>query len=97
VAGWAVSTWRKTRAGDDWKQGIEQALSSARVALLLISVDLLASEFVTKEELPRLLAAAAERGTRILSIILTPCLFHRTSLSHYQAINDPARPLSGLS
>jgi hypothetical protein len=72
-------------------------LDAARVALLLVSVDFLASEFVAKEELPRLLAAAEARGTRILPVILTPCLFQRTMLSRFQAINDPKRPLSGLT
>jgi hypothetical protein len=67
------------------------------VALLLVSPDFLASEFVVKEELPRLLAAAKARSRRILPIILKPCLFKRNTLSPFQAINDPARPLSGLS
>src|SRR5262249_34673008 len=85
------------KPGDDWNHEIEQALASARLALLLVSADFLASEFVTDEQLPRLLSAAESRGTRILPIILTPCLFWRTSLSRFKAINDPARPLRGLS
>ena len=95
----AIPLWDDTqiKPGDDWKRGIERALDSARVALLLVSVGFLASEFVAKEELPRLLAAAEARGTRILPVILTPCLFRRTTLSRFQAINEPARPLSGLS
>lgn len=95
----AIPLWDNTqiKPGDDWKHSIEQALISARVALLLVSVDFLASEYVAKEELPRLLSAAEARGTRILPIILTPCLFQRTNLSHFHPINDPTRPMSGLN
>lgn len=95
----AIPLWDDTqiKPGDEWKRKIEQALSSARVALLLVSVDFLASEFVTREELPRLLAAAEARGARILPIIVTPCLFRHTTLSRFQAINDPAKPLSGMT
>lgn len=95
----AITLWDDTqiKPGDDWKHSIEQALSSARVALLLVSVSFLASEFVMNEELPKFLAAAEVRGTRNLPIILTPCLFKHTTLSRFQAINDPVKPLSGMT
>ena len=94
-----ILLWDDTRLkpGDEWKRSIERALSSARVAVLLVSVDFLASEFITQVEVPLLLAAAEARGTCILPVILTPCLFRRTTLSRFQAVNDPALPLSGLS
>jgi hypothetical protein len=87
----------KIKPGDNWKKEIKQALESTQVAILLVSVSFLASDFVVEEELPKLLAAAEERGTRILPVILTPCSFHRTKLSRFQAINDPTKPLSGSS
>jgi hypothetical protein len=93
-----IPLWVDTqlKAGDEWYQEIEQALLAARVAILLVSVDFLASDFIAEEELPRLLAAAKEQGVVILPVILTPCLFRRTKLSQFQAINDPTRPLSLL-
>ncbi len=82
---------------DRWKEVIERALETAQIAILLVSVNFLASDFVAEEEVPKLLAAAEERGVRILPVVLTPCSFRRSTLSHFQAINDPAHPLSGLS
>lgn len=42
--------------GEHWRTEIEQALESSRFGLLLLSPGFLASGFITKEELPALLA-----------------------------------------
>lgn len=92
----SISLWDDTRLkpGSHWQREIEQELDQARVAVLLISADFLASDFITTNELPRLLAAAETRGTLILPIIVSPCRFGQTpSLSRFQAINAPSHPL----
>lgn len=91
-----IDPWsdKRIRAGDLWRKEIERALSNAAIAVLLISADFLASDFVVKNELPPLLSNAKQKGTRILPVILTPCRFSRDdSLSQYQAVNDPKKPL----
>ncbi len=96
----AIKYWDdgSLKAGERWREGIEAALARARMAVLLISADFLASDFVVESELPVLLAAAEERGTKILPVILKPCRFLRDPrLSVFQSINDPKRPLMGLS
>lgn len=55
--------------GDRRKDGIARALEAAQVAILLVSVSFLASDFVAEEELPKLLAAAEERGVRIWPVV----------------------------
>ena len=87
-----VDLWVDTRIrpGDRWKKEIEKALASATVAVLLVSADFLASDFITDTELPPLLRSAEENGTRIIPLILKPCRFTRDkNLRHFQAINDP--------
>ena len=97
---YGVDFWDDTRinSGSKWKKEIENALESAKIAVLLMSADFLASEFVTTDELPPLLSAAEHRGTIILPLILSPCRFLRVkSLSQFQAINDPMNPLINMS
>ena len=40
--------------GDDWRKGIDSALTSCRVAFLLLSNDFLASDFIHDVEMPRI-------------------------------------------
>ena len=88
----------KIEAGDRWKAAIEEALGRARVAILLVSADFLASEFIVDNELPPLLSRAEADGTRIIPVIIKPCRFRRDkNLSRFQAINDPAVPLVSMS
>ena len=82
--------------GAKWREEIETALAAAKVALLLVSMDFLASEFVTNSELPQLLAAAEEEGLRILWVPLRPSLVRRTPIDAYQALLDPGRPLARM-
>ena len=85
-------------AGDEWKKQIQQAIKSAQVFILLVSADFLASDFIIKEELPPILAAAKDRGALILPVIVGWCMFQETeSISRYQSVNRPSEPLDGLS
>lgn len=95
-----IDLWVDTRirAGDRWKKEIELALQRATVAILLVSADFLASDFITDNELPPLLRKAEEGGTRIIPLIVRPCRFTRDkNLRHFQSINDPKLSLVLLS
>jgi hypothetical protein len=87
----------RIRPGDDWKQEkqeIRTALDTAQVAVLLISADFFASDFIDENELPPLLAAAEAKGTRILPVILSASRFARhPDLACFQAVNALEQPL----
>jgi hypothetical protein len=94
-----IELWADTRIrpGDRWKKEIEKALDRATVAILIVSADFLASDFITDNELPPLLKNAEGKGTRILPLIVKPCRFTRDkNLRHFQSSNDPKRPLALL-
>lgn len=92
----AVAVWDDTRIrpGTDWRGEIRKAIGSAKVAILLVSADFLASDFIATNELPPLLKAAQEEGAIILPVVVRPCRFTRTkSLSGFQAVNDPDKSI----
>jgi formylglycine-generating enzyme required for sulfatase activity len=94
----ALRLWDDSQipAGAKWKVEIEKALARAKVALLLVSDDFLASEFVINKELPPLLRAAEEEGLCILWVCLGPCFYEATSIHEYQAVLSPAEPLEAM-
>lgn len=92
----AIDLWSDTKitAGDRWREEIRKAVARARVAVLLISADFLASDFIATDELPPLLAAAEDEGARVIPVIVKPCRFLRDDrLARFQALNDPKTPV----
>lgn len=95
-----IELWSDTqlRTGDRWKKEIQNALERATIAVMLVSADFMASEFIVNNELPPLLKNAEERGTKILPLIIKPCRFVRDpDLSQFQAANIPSRAFILLS
>ncbi len=95
-----IETWddTKIKVGDQWQDKISEALKSAGVAILIISADFLASDFIVDNELPPILENAQTNGTRIVPIILKPCRFSRDKhLSKFQALNPPENPVQGMT
>lgn len=94
----SVEYWEDTklRGGDKWRDEITAAINKANVAILLVSTDFLASDFITSDELPPILRKAASDGTRILPLIVAPCSFEVSEISEFQAINSPDRTLADL-
>jgi hypothetical protein len=65
---------RRIHGGDDWYPEIEKAINESRIAVLLITADFLTSDFILKEEVPRLLAKRESEGMRVIPLIVKPCV-----------------------
>jgi hypothetical protein len=87
----------KIKPGERWQAKIEDALDAARIAILLVSPNFLASDFIKRHELPPLLAAAKESGLKILWIAVSASVYEETEIGQYQSLNNPDKPLDGLS
>ena len=84
--------------GERWAQEINEALGRARVAVLLVSAQFLASDFIARVELPRLLGAAEDQGVAILPLVIDWCNFERIpELAQFQSLNPPSQPLETMS
>jgi tetratricopeptide (TPR) repeat protein len=80
-------------AGEQWDVEIQQALSKAGVAVALVSAEFLASAYIVKHELPPLVKAAREGGTRLLWVYVSDALWEETPLKSFQATHDTKLPL----
>ncbi|MFP5261793.1 MAG: toll/interleukin-1 receptor domain-containing protein [Blastocatellia bacterium] len=87
----------KISPGANWEREINQALASAKVAVLLVSYDFLASDFIRKVELPYLIEAADEEIITVIPVAVRPSAWEKIPLGAIQWANAPERPLSGLS
>lgn len=94
-----VEVWADTKIvpGSNWKMEIRKAIDQCAAAILLISADFLASDFIAENELPPLLSKASEHGATILPVILKPCAYvDMPELTAFQSLNDPKEPLVSL-
>jgi hypothetical protein len=92
-----VSTWsdREIEPGAQWAEQIQEALASTKVAVLLVTKDFLASDFIQQGELNPLLKAAEEESVAIRWILVRDCNWKKTRLKDYQAAYPPEKPLAG--
>src|SRR3954454_19302705 len=85
-----LEVWSDDRllVGEAWRPQLEAAIGRSSAALVLVSPDSLASQFVMGEELPALIA----RGARLVCALVRPCLWqHVGLLRELQWAHAPAR------
>lgn len=88
-----IDLWddERIRAGSHWQEAIDQAISKARVAILLVSADYLNSDFINEREIPQLLERRQNEGLTVFPVIAKSCLWRRVSWLESMQV----RPRSG--
>jgi CHAT domain-containing protein len=83
--------------GTDWLPEIERAMADARVAIFLVSMRFLNSEFVRRKEVPVLMERRQKEGLRLIPVIVSPCPWQTVAwLSAIQAWPLGGNTLAGL-
>jgi hypothetical protein len=94
-----ISVWndKYIQPGSNWKEELKEIIAQSRIAILLVSPNFLASDFIMNEELPQILKNTANGQTIIYWIAISHSSYKETPLKDIQSANDPSKPLSSLS
>ena len=94
----SITSWSDEQivAGSQWFGEIKSALTQTTVAVLLVTPDFLASDFIYEHELGPLLKEAERGGVTILWVPIYDSAYKETELKNYQAVLDPGKPLGGM-
>lgn len=87
----------KINPGENWQDAIENALEEAQIAILLVTKNFLASDFISNEELPKIFKKASNEGLIIYWLYISPCLYEVTELTKYQAANDLTKSIDSFT
>ena len=68
---------RQITTGEDWYTEIEQAMTQASLAVLLVTANFLTSDFIRGKEVPHLMERRRSEGMRVYPIIVAPCPWQR--------------------
>jgi internalin A len=95
----SIKSWsdKQISPGSQWFTEIETALTNTQVAVLLVTPDFIASDFVHEHELGPFLKGAKEGGVRILWVAVRASSYKKTALKDYQAVLDPSQPLANMT
>lgn len=93
-----VSAWsdKQIDPGTKWFNEIKNALALTRVAVLLVTANFLASDFIHEHELGPLLKEAATGGVRVLWVLVRACSYKESALKDFQAVISLDKPLAEM-
>jgi hypothetical protein len=90
-----ISTWDVQRLlpGEEWEDKISKKLDEARIILLLISADFIASDYCYGKEMIRAIERHQEGSARVIPVIVRDCDWHSTPFGKLQALPRDGKPV----
>jgi hypothetical protein len=91
-----ISEWydRKIIPGDEWDLEIREQLERARVVLLLVSADFIASDYCWGTEVRRALERHARNEAVVIPVIVSPADWHSAPFGRLQALPADGKPVT---
>jgi hypothetical protein len=98
MRGGSITAWsdKQIVPGSKWMKEIEAALAATKVAVLLVTPNFLASDFINENELGTLLKRAEKGKVTIIWVPVRACSYKETPLKDYQAAIDSEKPLANM-
>jgi hypothetical protein len=95
----SITSWsdQQIASGSESFREIHSALANCKIAVLLVSPDFLASNFIHEHELGPLLKEAEQGGVQILWVSVRESAYKRTPLKNYKAVLDPGKALAAMT
>ena len=88
---------RKIAASDEWSEEINSHLMKARIILLLVSANFIASNYCYDIEMQKAMERHEAREARVIPIILSPCDWHDLPFASLQALPRDGKPVTQWS
>src|SRR2546423_11208397 len=91
-----ISIWhdRLLDPGDNWKDQIDEHLERARIILLLVSADFLASTYPHDIEAKRAMERHSDGNARVVPVILQPCVWEYEPFASLAVLPSNSRPVT---
>ena len=91
-----IKTWhdRRIDAGSEWKDKIDSHLESAKIILLLISAEFLASDYSFDVEMKRALERHEDGSAVVIPVILRPVDWKQSAFAKLQALPKNGKPIT---
>ncbi|MCD4773082.1 MAG: toll/interleukin-1 receptor domain-containing protein [Bacteroidales bacterium] len=91
-----IEVWddREIVASDEWREEIKKALRNCQLALLLISIDFINSDFINDQELNEFLRKRKDEGLKIVPIIIRECDWKEEIFANLQATPKDGESIS---
>lgn len=91
-----INAWydREISPGKEWANEIDAHLDEARIILLLVSADFIASDYCYSVEMKQAMQKHEKGQARVIPIILRPCDWKQTPFGRLQALPIGGKPIT---
>ncbi len=91
-----IDAWydRKINSGNQWQKEIDENLDKADLILILVSPDLLASDFCWNMEIKKALRRHKQRKAVVIPIFLRPCDTENIEFMKLQGLPSNSKPVT---
>lgn len=92
----SIRLWHegRIRAGHEWEQVIQLQIKQANIVILLVSADLLSSDFMWEQEFKEVLKRHQRGETVIIPIIVRPCAWSDSPIASLEVLPPSGKPVS---